>query len=91
MKQWKIDIEPKCENGNQLFITSRGKVRPCIWINERSDEVKTFDDDPRFDLNQTPLDQVVDVHLKRFTDDIKSNPFNALKVCFYECAQRRTS
>lgn len=91
MKQWKIEIEPKCENGAQLFITSRSRVRPCFWINERSEEKNLFDNDPNFDLNQTPLNEVVDVHLKKFVDSVKKDPFCALKVCFYECSQKRVS
>lgn len=89
MKQWKIEIEPKCEGGGQLFVNSRGKVRPCFWINERSDEKNVFDQNPNWDLKETPLNDIIDVHLKKFTDDIKKNPFNALKVCFYECSQKR--
>lgn len=89
MKQWKIEIVPKCENGATLFVTARGKVRPCFWINERSDEKNVFDRDDNFDLNHTALSDIVDIHLKKFVDDVKKNPFCGLKVCFYECATRR--
>lgn len=91
MKQWKIELEPKCENGEQLFITHRGTARPCIWINEMSDEKNTFDKNQNFDLNQTTLEEIVNVHLKKFVDDMKNDPFCALKVCFYECSKKRIS
>jgi len=88
MKQWRVEIEPKCENGNEIFITAKGVVRPCFWINERSEEKKVFDNDDNFNINKTPLNEIVDVHLKKFVEDVKRDPFNGLKVCFYECTNK---
>jgi len=86
MKQWNVEINPKCEHGNELFVTAKGKVRPCFWISERSEEKEIFDSDDNFNINKTPLNEIVDVHLKKFTDDVRKDPYNALKVCFYECS-----
>jgi len=88
MKQWRMDIKPKCEGGCELFVTSRGTVRPCFWISEASEEKKIFDDSDNWNLNKTSMDEIVNVHLKKFVDDIKLNPFNGLKVCFYECTEK---
>jgi len=89
MKQWRVDISPKCEDGNELFITKSGVVRPCFWINEASQEKDFFDKNDNFNMKVTPLKEIVDVHLKKFVDDVKEDPFNGLKVCFYECARSR--
>ena len=89
MKQWRIDINPKCANGDQLYITSKGIVRPCVWINERSKEKDLFDKNNNFNLSYTDLDEIVNIHIKKFVDGIKEDPFNGLKVCFYECADKK--
>ena len=91
MKQWKIEIEPRCREGNQLFITHEGKVRPCMWINEQSEEKNIFDKNPDWDLSNKSLKEIKDVHLKKFVDDIRKDPFNGLKVCFYECTNKCVS
>lgn len=88
MKQWRVDIKPKCEHGCELFITAKGVVRPCFWISERSEEKKFFDDNDNWNLHKTPLEEIVDVHLKKFVADVKRDPFNGLKVCFYECTEK---
>lgn len=89
MKQWQIKIIPKCKGGNEVFVTSTGAVRPCMWINERSKEKLIFDNDDKFNMSHTPFNEIIDVHLKKFVDDIEEDPYNALKVCFYECTQKR--
>ena len=81
--QWNVEINPEC--GSRLFITAEGKVRPCMWISERSPEKNIFDDDINYDMNHTSLDDIINLHLKKFTDNIKENPYNGLKICFYEC------
>lgn len=91
MKQWKIQIEPKCSSGNELFVTHQGKVRPCSWVNELSDEKKFFDENENWDLNNTTLEEITNVQLKEFVDSIKKNPYNGLKVCFYECTNKCSS
>lgn len=88
MKQWRMDITPKCENGCELFVTSRGTVRPCFWISEASDEKNLFDNNDNWNLDKTSMNEIVDVHLKKFVADVKRNPFNGLKVCFYECTEK---
>ena len=86
--QWNVEIKPKCEDCSFLFVTAEGKVRPCMWISERSPEKSIFDDDINFNMNYTPFDEIINVHLKKFINDIKENPYNALKICFYECTSR---
>lgn len=88
MKQWRVDITPKCEDGCELFITAKGVVRPCFWISERSEEKNFFDKNDDWNLHKTPLKEIVDVHLKKFVEDVKRDPFNGLKVCFYECTKK---
>jgi len=78
-------INPKCENGCELFLTSRGTMRPCFWISEFSEERKIFDDNDNWNLNKTSFKKIVEVHLKEFIEDIKKNP---LKVCVNECTEK---
>ena len=44
-----------------------------------------YNDDINYDMNHTSLDDIINLHLKKFTDNVKENPYNGLKICFYEC------
>jgi len=86
--QWNVEIKPKCKDCSKLFITAEGNVRPCMWISERSPEKVIFDNDNNWNLNHTTFDDIINVHLKNFITKIEENPYNALKICFYECTSR---
>ena len=43
-------ITPKCINGDTLYVTPMGTLRPCCWMPEQMCW-NTFDIDPKWDMN----------------------------------------
>ena len=80
-------IYPKCKNGDKLYVTPFGTLRPCCWIGEPK-SWKTFDMDPDWDMNKTSLDVIKNVTLVEFAEKMKTNP---MKVCKRMCSKNTDS
>lgn len=80
-------IYPKCAQGKDQFITATGHVRPCCWLSDRPErnEYQQFECD-KFNIAKTPYDEIVNVHLKEWIDNLKTNPDTAGPTCRTHCS-----
>jgi hypothetical protein len=77
-------ITPKCKNGDTLFVTPFGTLRPCCWLPEQKSWY-TFDVDPNWNMNKTPLADIKNKVLVEFANQMESEPMD---VCKRMCSKK---
>lgn len=75
-------ITPKCKNGDTLYVTPFGTLRPCCWMPEQYCW-KTFDVDPKWNMNITPVKQIKEKTVLEFAESMQKQP---LGVCKRMCS-----
>ena len=65
-------ITPKCKNGDTLYVTPMGTLRPCCWMPEQMCW-KTFDVDPKWDMKMTPLKTIKEKTVVEFAEKWYNN------------------
>lgn len=75
-------ITPKCINGDTLYVTPMGTLRPCCWMPEQMCW-KTFDVDPKWDMKMTPLKTIKEKTVVEFAKQMVQQPID---VCERMCS-----
>ena len=75
-------ITPKCKNGDTLYVTPFGTLRPCCWMPEQYCW-KTFDVDPKWNMDITPVKQIKEKTVLEFAKLMQKQP---MEVCKRMCS-----
>lgn len=79
-------IDPKCEQGQQLYVSADGYVWPCCMLTSYFTLHKTelWKHRKNWLLSENTLDSLL-VKLESFVPAIKNNPHDSHPVCKMEC------
>lgn len=88
-QKWKsgdaIEIDPKCQDGNQHYISADGFYSPCCWMSEHRFYYKSefFKDRKAYDITKNTLSEILNRdHVIEFYRTIEERN---LDVCQFSC------
>ena len=77
-----MDINPKCQNGDKLYVHHTGTLRPCCWIGHVLSNT-VFERSKSWNPEHTSIEEIKDRVLPDVAEQMKRQPFS---VCQEMCS-----
>jgi len=84
-KNYNQEIDPKCKNNRQHFITATGYYTPCCYVNDHRFYYKSkfFKEKNLYDIKNTTMTKIINQEIEFFQSIEKEKP----RFCTFNCAK----